>query len=146
MVVYHHHYHHPLTYLRELLHNSLQLFPVTKRKDFTANFPNSFLGTHTVIMQFSSLLLPITALVLGTTAATIPRQSDPHIVDFRTYGAPGCFAENQGVYTFEQSDENICRAFAVEPVGSIFVGDITDGCFRERFPLPVCFTMARVCM
>lgn len=86
-------------------------------------------------MQFFSLL-PITVLVLGTTAATIPRQSDPHIVDFRTFGAPGCFAENQGVYTYEQSDLDICRTFSAEPVGSIFVGDITDGCFREHFTLP----------
>lgn len=85
-------------------------------------------------MQFTNLL-PITGLVIGTTAANIPRRSDPHIVDFRTYGAPGCFAENQGVYTYEKSDLDICRTFVTEPVGSIFVTDITEGCFRERFAI-----------
>lgn len=81
-------------------------------------------------------LLPITSLILGITAATIPRQSDPHIVDFRTYGVAGCLDENQGVYTYLQSDENICRTFADSQIGSIFTLDITDGCFGERLPGP----------
>lgn len=84
-------------------------------------------------MQFLSLL-PITVLILGTTAVTIPRQSDPHIVDFRTYGVAGCSDENQGVYTYLQSDENICRTFVDSTVGSIFTLDITDGCSRKRSP------------
>lgn len=46
-------------------------------------------------MHFSSLALPTAVLVLGTaSAATVPRQ-DPHITDFRLFGAPGCFDENQ---------------------------------------------------
>lgn len=83
-------------------------------------------------MYFSTLVL-FPSVLLGTaTAATIPRQtSDPHMVDFRTFGAPGCFAENQGVYTFTQSGLNICRTFADATIGSIFVGDITDGCSGE---------------
>lgn len=81
-------------------------------------------------MHVSSLsLLP--ALLVGTTiATTIPRQ-DPHIVDFRTYGAPGCSAENQGVYTYTQSDLNTCRTFADATIGSLFVIDITDKCSGE---------------
>ncbi|KAJ4394273.1 hypothetical protein N0V93_003490 [Gnomoniopsis smithogilvyi] len=83
-------------------------------------------------------LLPITALVLGTTAATVPRQSDPHIVDFRTYGVAGCFDENQGVYTYLQSDENICRTFVDSQIGSIFTLDITDGCFLYAYTDTAC--------
>lgn len=86
-------------------------------------------------------LLPITSLILGTIAATIPRQSDPHIVDFRTYGVAGCLDENQGVYTYLQSDENICRNFADSQIGSIFTLDITHGCFRKCWPLSVFYDM-----
>ncbi|ROW11454.1 hypothetical protein VMCG_01515 [Cytospora schulzeri] len=79
-------------------------------------------------MQFSSLFLAAVALVAGSQAASIPRQSDPHIVDFRTYGQPGCSADNQGVYTYTQSELNTCHAFVDTTVESIFVTDITDGC------------------
>lgn len=78
-------------------------------------------------------LFPITSLILGTTAATLPRQDDPHIVDFRTFGVAGCLEENQGVYTYLQSDEDICHTFADSEIGSIFTLDITDGCFRKWF-------------
>lgn len=90
-------------------------------------------------MHSATLLFPLAALVLRTTtAATIPpRQNDPHIVDFRTYGAPGCFAENQGVYTYEQSDLDVCRTFVDATIGSIFAGDIVDGCSRE-FSYNIC--------
>ncbi|CAN8099043.1 unnamed protein product [Discula destructiva] len=77
--------------------------------------------------MYFSTLLPLSALVLHATAATVPRQ-DPHIVDFRTFGAPGCFEENQGIYTYLQSDLDKCKNFADATIGSIFVGDITDGC------------------
>lgn len=82
-------------------------------------------------MYFSITLIPLSALVLHTTAVTIPRQNDAHITDFRTYGAPGCSADNQGVYTITTSGLNICQTFADPTIGSVFVVDITDGCSGE---------------
>ncbi|KUI60442.1 hypothetical protein VP1G_07642 [Cytospora mali] len=80
-------------------------------------------------MQFSSIFLAAaTALFAGSQAASIPRQSDPHIVDFRTYGQPGCSADNQGVYTYTESQLNTCYTFSESTVESIFVVDVTEGC------------------
>lgn len=83
-------------------------------------------------MQFSSLFLAATAaLISGSQAAAIPR-ADPHIVDFRTFGQPGCSADNQGIYTYTQSETGTCYPFSdVDTVRSIFVGDITEGCNGE---------------
>ncbi|KAK7745419.1 hypothetical protein SLS53_002916 [Cytospora paraplurivora] len=78
-------------------------------------------------MQFSNLIIAAAALISsGSQAAVIPRQ-DPHIVDFRTYGLPGCYEQNQGVYTYTLSQTNICYEFVDETVESIFVNDISDG-------------------
>lgn len=79
-------------------------------------------------MQFSSLFLAAAALIAGSQAASIPRQSDPHIVDFRTFGQPGCSADNQGIYTYTQSMLDTCYTFGDLNVESIFVADITAGC------------------
>lgn len=79
-------------------------------------------------MQFSSLFLAAAALISGSQAAAIPRQSDPHVVDFRTYGQPGCSAANQGVYTYTESQIGACIAFTEDTVQSVFVTDITEGC------------------
>lgn len=84
-------------------------------------------------MQFSSLFLAAAALIGGSQAASIPRQ-DPHIVDFRTFGQPGCSADNQGVYTYTQSMLNTCHSFADLTVESIFVADITAGCSGKSKP------------
>lgn len=81
-------------------------------------------------MQFTVALV---SLVTVATAASVPRQSDPHMIDFRSYGAAGCFAENQGVYTYEQSDAGTCIEYPSElDVESILLVDITiDGCSCE---------------
>lgn len=79
-------------------------------------------------MQSISIIL--SALTLGATAATIrTARSDPHIVDFRTFGATGCSEENQGVYTYVKSDLDKCFQFSeTDVVESLFVSDITKGC------------------
>lgn len=85
-------------------------------------------------MQFSNLIIAAAALISsGSQAAVIPRQ-DIHIVDFRTFGLPGCYEQNQGVYTYTLSGTNICYDFADETVESIFVADITDGYSRKSCP------------
>lgn len=76
----------------------------------------------------------LSSFALAATTHNTRRQTpDPHVVDFRTFGAPGCFAENQGVYTYEQSDVGTCFPFGTLPVESLFVTDITDGCYGEFF-------------
>lgn len=88
-------------------------------------------------MQFSSLFLAAAALITGSQAAAIPRQSDPHIVDFRTFGQPGCSADNQGIYTYTQSMLDTCYTFGDLNVESIFVADITEGCSgKPKAPSP----------
>lgn len=77
------------------------------------------------------LLAPLAALALGARGASVhrPRQSDPHVVDFRTFGLPGCDEQNQGVYTYLQSDLGTCFPFSTtDVVESIFVTDINAGC------------------
>ncbi len=58
----------------------------------------------------------------GAPLHALAARSDPHKLDFRTFGASGCSAKNQGVYTLLQSDAGACRPFA-EPIGSLLVGD-----------------------
>lgn len=80
------------------------------------------------------LLAPLAALALGARGASVhrPRQSDPHVVDFRTFGLPGCDEQNQGVYTYLQSDLGTCFPFSTtDVVESIFVTDINAGCSGE---------------
>lgn len=80
------------------------------------------------------LLVPAAALALGVRGASIhrPRQNDPHVVDFRTFGLPGCDEQNQGVYTYLQSDLGTCFPFSTtDVVESLFVTDINAGCSGE---------------
>lgn len=87
-------------------------------------------------MQFSNLFLTVAVLVTGSLAASIPRQ-DPHIVDFRTFGQPGCSEDNQGIYTYTKSQLDTCYPFSSSlTVESIYVGDITDGCSRKPATTP----------
>lgn len=82
------------------------------------------------------LLVPAAALALGVRGASMhrPRQNDPHIVDFRTFGLPGCYEQNQGVYTYLQSDLGTCFPFSTtDVVESLFVTDINAGCSGEFF-------------
>lgn len=85
------------------------------------------------------ILSTAVALALGASAATIQTRNDPHIVDFRTYGLPGCFEQNQGVYTYTQSQLNQCYQFStVNIVESLFVLDINDGCSGKSTTQPSC--------
>lgn len=94
------------------------------------------------LTTLAAAILSSSSLVLATPTTPAARD-DPHIVDFRTYGAPGCFEANQGVYTYTQSNLDICYQFGIhgeEPVGSIFVVDIVDGCsgmFASSTPPPL---------
>lgn len=90
-------------------------------------------------MQSISLFLSAAAatLSLGASAATIQARQDPHIVDFRTFGLPGCFEQNQGVYTYLQSDLDKCFQFSTtDIVESLFVTDINDGCAGKSSSTP----------
>lgn len=94
-----------------------------------------YFSTYTIITTLAALASAATITPLATKEETRRQVSDPHVVDFRTYGAPGCFDDNQGVYTYEESNVGICYEFVDVPVESIFVTDITDGCSGEFFSL-----------
>lgn len=85
-------------------------------------------------MQFTTIIAAVAGLALGAGASSSRRQtSDPHIADFRTFGETGCFNDNQGVWTFTQSDLTGCKAFPTDlPVGSLFASDYNAGCGGEQ--------------
>lgn len=62
-------------------------------------------------MHLPTALAVITALFATTHAASIPRQ-DTHVLDFRTWGSSDCGDDNQGIWTFTESDLTGCRSFA----------------------------------
>lgn len=79
-----------------------------------------------------TILAAATTAVVGSNAASIPRQSttisDTHLANFRTWGAPGCSADNQGEYNFEIFDLNICFQFPPSITAeSIMVENIATG-------------------
>lgn len=84
-------------------------------------------------MQITKIILAAaTTAVVGSNAASIPRQSttisDTHLANFRTWGAPGCSADNQGEYNFEIFDLNICFQFPLSITAeSIMVENIATG-------------------
>lgn len=89
-------------------------------------------------MHFTtSIIAPFSFLVLSTNAAVLKR-SDLHVADFRSFGAVGCDAENQGVWTFTKSqatgDCTSFSSFGADEVQAINLTDIKSGCSR-RFPL-----------
>ena len=89
-------------------------------------------------MQFSNLLIAMAATG-ASAAAVLKERIDAHIVDFRTYGAPGCRAENQGIWTFTQSQLTGCMSFASFGEQSVEAGlliDITPGCTCKSSLLP----------
>ncbi|KAB5584999.1 hypothetical protein GE09DRAFT_1276639 [Coniochaeta sp. 2T2.1] len=58
-------------------------------------------------------LLTLALLVTTATAAVIQRQNDPHVLDFRTWGSKDCGQDNQGIWTFTESDvTGECKHFA----------------------------------
>ncbi|CAK7229669.1 hypothetical protein SBRCBS47491_007329 [Sporothrix bragantina] len=78
-------------------------------------------------MYFSTSAITVAALAFAQTAFAAPAagvsaRQDPHELDFRTFGVEGCSAENQGVYTLELSQSNICYQF-VDPIGSMISTD-----------------------
>ena len=84
-------------------------------------------------MQLTIVFAAVATLAMGANADSTRRQtSDPHITDFRTFGETGCFNDNQGVWTFTQSDLTGCKAFPDDlPVKSIFAADYNAGCGGE---------------
>ncbi|ERT01704.1 hypothetical protein HMPREF1624_02958 [Sporothrix schenckii ATCC 58251] len=78
-------------------------------------------------MYFSAAAIAA-ALAFAQTALAAPvsdkvaARSDPHELDFRTFGVEGCHDENQGVYTLELSSNHICQQF-VDPIGSLIASD-----------------------
>ncbi|CAK7227186.1 hypothetical protein SCUCBS95973_006458 [Sporothrix curviconia] len=78
-------------------------------------------------MHFSTSTITVAALALAQAAfaapaADVSARNDPHELDFRTFGAEGCSAENQGVYTLELSQASTCSKFA-DAIGSLIVTD-----------------------
>lgn len=62
-------------------------------------------------MHLPTILSALAVTFPRANAASIPRQ-DPHIVDFRTWGSSDCGDDNQGIWTFTQSDLTGCKSFS----------------------------------
>lgn len=82
-------------------------------------------------MHFSSIIASISLLAIRANAAALKRD-DPHVVDFRSFGAIGCYAENQGIWTFTESQATgECISFAsfgADNVQAVSLVDIKSGC------------------
>lgn len=82
-------------------------------------------------MQIRGVIFAVATTILGSKAATIPRQNtitNAHLANFRTWGAPGCSADNQGEYNFQLFDLNVCFQFPVDiDAKSIMVENIATG-------------------
>lgn len=81
-------------------------------------------------MRLSALLTaPTLSFASYANAASIPRQ-DPHVLDFRTWASKDSGADNQGIWTFTQSDVTpFCRSFAsygADNVQSLTLVDINS--------------------
>ncbi|KAH8906426.1 hypothetical protein BR93DRAFT_929053, partial [Coniochaeta sp. PMI_546] len=62
-------------------------------------------------MHLPTILSALAVIFPRANAASIPRQ-DPHVVDFRTWGSNDCSSDNQGIWTFTQSDLTGCKSFS----------------------------------
>ena len=84
-------------------------------------------------MRLAVIIAAVVGLALGARATAARRQtSDPHIADFRTFGETGCFTDNQGIWTFTQSDLTGCKTFPDDLlVKSLFAADYNGGCGGE---------------
>ncbi len=88
-------------------------------------------------MHFVALISSLSFLVASASAAAV-RRNDPHRLDFRTFGAAGCNAQNQGVYTLLQSDNALCKQFLVDlTIGSAYLTDLDPGCSCKHSPFCV---------
>jgi len=65
-------------------------------------------------MHLAAIFSAFTLLAAGVTAAVTQRQNDPHLIDFRTWGGRNCSGENQGIWTFTESDHGRCRSFQLD--------------------------------
>jgi hypothetical protein len=79
--------------------------------------PIRFRRHQTSTMRFAILLNAITALVMGSNAAVLPRQGidNPRLAQFRVYSDTGCSNLNEGFFTVDTDQANQCNAFATEP-------------------------------
>ncbi|KAK6085067.1 hypothetical protein SCUP234_02011 [Seiridium cupressi] len=61
-------------------------------------------------MQFT-VFTTLASLAIGSYAAVIPRQgtSNPRLAQFRVFSQTGCFALNEGFYTIDTDQSNICH-------------------------------------
>jgi hypothetical protein len=87
-------------------------------------------------MQFA-VITTIAALAIGSNAAAIKRQGagDPRLGQFRVYSAAGCSDLNDGFYTVDEDQSNVCNPFnETVPYVSIQLQDLepaADGCQRK---------------
>jgi hypothetical protein len=91
-------------------------------------------------MQFTVLLASVAALSMRSSAAVIKRQDNPRLAQFRVYSDVGCSNLNEGFFTVDKSDANICHRFADIPDPTPFVSlDLelltaaAAGCTRKWF-------------
>ncbi|KAI1821407.1 hypothetical protein F4861DRAFT_468850 [Xylaria intraflava] len=85
-------------------------------------------------MQFTTLIVAISTLAMGTSAAAI-RRDGARLAQFRIFGTEGCSEENLGFYTVDQSDAGICNQLADHPVSvhlEVF-NPAAQGCVLDIF-------------
>lgn len=77
------------------------------------------------------MVVAATIAIASAASIRIPRQStitNSHLANFRTWGSPGCSADNQGGYNFEMFDLNICFQIPLTITAeSIMVENIATG-------------------
>lgn len=77
------------------------------------------------------MVVAATIAIASAASIRIPRQStitNSHLANFRTWGSPGCSADNQGEYNFEMFDLNICFQIPLTITAeSIMVENIATG-------------------
>ncbi|KAI1323598.1 hypothetical protein F5Y16DRAFT_424869 [Xylariaceae sp. FL0255] len=86
-------------------------------------------------MQFSTLVTTIASFTVATTRATALRRQEVRLGQYRIYGALGCFDDNLGFATVDQTDVGVCNSavFTDEPnpIQSVNLEQMTaaaDGC------------------
>ncbi|CAJ2504113.1 Uu.00g115070.m01.CDS01 [Anthostomella pinea] len=84
-------------------------------------------------MQFTCLLVAVTALALGTNAGVIARDG-ARLAQIRVFGGTDCVEQNDGFYTIDQSDADTCKTFegVDAPISSVKLevqnSPAADGC------------------